>query len=112
MRGRTDSSSSSSAVTQPLKALDAASIMASVTCLAPTPMHPNATPASSPTQTQGARQSHWASTANASPQAPALWSVSVHIKLILALWQNAHLMYILFTGYKSVGVLRCMHLGR
>ena len=51
MRGRTDSSSSSSAVTQPLKALDAASIMASVTCLAPTPMHPNATPASSLTQT-------------------------------------------------------------
>ena len=56
MRGRTDSSSSSSAVTQPLKALDAASIMASVTCLAPMPMHPNATPASSLTQTQGARQ--------------------------------------------------------
>ena len=50
MRGRTDSSLSSSAVTHPLRALDAASIIASVTFFAPTPMTPSETPepASSP----------------------------------------------------------------
>ena len=81
MRGRTDSSLSSSAVTQPLKAMDAVSINASVTCLAPMPMHPRATPASIYTSNRGSCHFHEASAANALPQVMALRFVLVHRRL-------------------------------